>query len=38
MGGDWDNCADVTIASRHPWPFNVLALLADVEVDGISGA
>jgi len=38
MGGDWDNCADVTIASRHPWPLNVLALLADVEVDGISGA
>ena len=38
MGSDWDNCADVTIASRHPWPFNVLALLADVEVDGISGA
>lgn len=38
IGSDWDNCADVTIASRHPWPFNVLALLADVEVDGISGA
>jgi hypothetical protein len=36
--GDWGDAVDITVASRHPWPFNVTAMLCEVATDGISGA
>lgn len=37
-GFDWVDAADITITSRHPYPFNVTALLLDVQSGDISGA
>jgi hypothetical protein len=35
---DWGNALDIVIASRHPAPFNILAMILEVEVEGTSGA
>lgn len=37
-GFDWVDAADITLTSRHPYPFNVTALLLDVQSGDISGA
>jgi hypothetical protein len=38
VGFDWVDAADITLTSRHPYPFNVTALLLDVQSGDISGA
>jgi hypothetical protein len=35
---DWVDAADITLTSRHPYPFNVTALLLDVQSGDVSGA
>jgi hypothetical protein len=35
---DWGNAVDIVIASKHPLPFNLLAMVLEVELDGTSGA
>lgn len=37
-GFDWVDAADITLTSRHPYPFNVTAMLLDVQSGDISGA
>jgi hypothetical protein len=35
---DWGNALDIVISSRHPAPFNILAMILEVEIEGTSGA
>ena len=38
LGFGWSDALDFTISSRHPYPFNLQALLLDVEIGEESGA
>lgn len=38
FGGDWGDAADIVVSSRHPLPFNVMAMLLNVEIGSMSGA
>ena len=38
MNFDWGNALDIVISSRHPTPFNILAMILEVEIEGTSGA
>lgn len=38
FNGPWDGSADITIGSRHPLPFNLLAMILKIEIGDNSSA